>query len=160
MTPSEARPNYRRLNWTPAFAGVRWPYSGATTAAGASFFVPGPSMMRIDNSVHREQHELADIGFARQEHHHPIDARSRATMRWGAAFERVDHAGEIGIDLFLRIARDLERLVHDLGLVVPDRARRQLHTVADDVVLIGEDVERVFAFQRVHLALRHREGVV
>ena len=60
----------------------------------------------------------------------------------------------------LRIAGDLERLVHDVGAVVADRARAQLHAVADDVILPGEDVERVLALQRLHLALRHREGVV
>src|SRR3546814_9807632 len=47
-----------------------------------------------------------------------------------------------------------------VGPVVPDRARGKLHAVAHDVVLIGEDVERVFRFQRLQLALRHREGVV
>src|SRR3546814_18754288 len=40
------------------------------------------------------------------------------------------------------------------------RARGKLHAVAHDVVLIGEDVERVFRFQRLQLALRHRDGVV
>src|SRR3546814_8604630 len=47
-----------------------------------------------------------------------------------------------------------------VGPVVPDRARGKLHAVAHDVVLIGEDVERVFRLQRLQLALRHREGVV
>ena len=60
----------------------------------------------------------------------------------------------------LRVAGDLERLVHDVRAVVPDRARAQLDAVADDVVLPGEDVERVLGLQRLQLALRHREGVV
>ena len=46
------------------------------------------------------------------------------------------------------------------GPVVPDRARRQLHAVADDVVLPGEDIERVLRLQRFHLALGHGERVV
>ena len=37
---------------------------------------------------------------------------------------------------------------------------RQLHAVADDVILPGEDVERVLGLQRFHPALRHREGIV
>src|SRR3546814_1802003 len=40
------------------------------------------------------------------------------------------------------------------------RSQGKLHAVAHDVVLIGEDVERVFRFQRLQLARRHREGVV
>ncbi len=59
-----------------------------------------------------------------------------------------------------RVAGDLERLVHDVRAVVADRARAQLHAVADDVILPGEDVERVLGLQRLHPALRHREGVV
>ena len=44
--------------------------------------------------------------------------------------------------------------------MVPDCARRQLVSVADDVVLPRLDLERILVFQRVHLALRHRERVV
>ena len=40
----------------------------------------------------------------------------------------------------LAIAGDLEGLVHDLGAMVADRAGRQLHAVADDVVLERLDV--------------------
>ena len=58
------------------------------------------------------------------------------------------------------IAGDLERLIHDVGPVVADRARAQLHAVAHDVILPGEDLERVLALQRLEPALRHREGIV
>ena len=50
----------------------------------------------------------------------------RATVGRGAAFEGVDHAGKIGVDVLARIAGDFERLVHDIRPVVPDRARRQV----------------------------------
>ena len=81
-------------------------------------------------------------------------------MRRRAEFEGVDHAAEIRIDIGLRIARDFERLVHDVGTMVADRARRQFDAVTDDVILPRQDVERVFGFERFELALRHREGVV
>ena len=81
-------------------------------------------------------------------------------MRWCAEFERADHPGKILVDLRLRIAGNLERLVHNLGPVVADRARRQLDAVANDVILISENIERVHGFERAHLALRHREGIV
>src|SRR3546814_3812174 len=44
--------------------------------------------------------------------------------------------------------------------MVTDRAGGQLHAVADDVVLEGQDVERVLGLQRLEAALRHREGIM
>ena len=44
--------------------------------------------------------------------------------------------------------------------MVPDRARGQFDPVAHDVVLIGQDVERVLSFQRLQPALGHGERVV
>ena len=55
-------------------------------------------------------------------------------------------------------------LYHDLGQVVPDRTRRQLHAVADDVVLVGFERQQLLValgpFQRRKPALRHGERVV
>src|SRR5256885_12860799 len=44
--------------------------------------------------------------------------------------------------------------------MVADCSRRQLDPVADDVVLMSEDVERIRPFERLKPALRHRERVV
>ncbi len=44
--------------------------------------------------------------------------------------------------------------------MVPDGARRQFDAVADDVVLIGVDGERILGEERFHATLRHRERVV
>src|SRR5258708_4410844 len=44
--------------------------------------------------------------------------------------------------------------------MIADRTRRQLHPVADDVVLIGEDRQRVLRFERLQPALRHRKRVM
>ncbi|MNQ77402.1 hypothetical protein D3C85_922680 [compost metagenome] len=81
-------------------------------------------------------------------------------MRRGAEAEGVQHAAELLLDHRGVVTGDLEGLEHDLGLVVPDRARAQLIAVADDVVLIGADGQRVLGLQGLHPALRHREGVV
>ena len=54
---------------------------------------------------------------------------------------------------------DAERLDHQLGVVVADAARADLEAVADEIVLVGLDGERI-ARQRLHPALRHGEGVV
>src|SRR6185503_4678156 len=64
------------------------------------------------------------------------------------------------LELLFRVAGDLERLVHDVGTMVADGTRRQLHAVADDVVLERLDRERVLAGERFEPALRHREWVV
>ena len=94
--------------------------------------------------------DLAQILFARQQHDDAVDARRNAAVRRRAILEGAIHAAEFLDQHFLAIARDLERLLHDLGAVVADRAGRQLHAVADDVVLIGENVERVLRLQRLH----------
>src|SRR5579859_1566464 len=109
---------------------------------------------------HREDNDFADIWFIGEQHDDAIDARSRTAVRRRAELEGVDHARKLGVDFLLGIARNRERLVHDIRAVVPDRARRQLHAVADDVVLEGEDIERILALQRLQPALRHRERIV
>src|SRR5207245_292727 len=64
------------------------------------------------------------------------------------------------LHLLAAVPGDGERLVHDLGPVVPDRAARELDPVAHDVVLIGLDRERVLRLQGLETALGHRERVV
>ena len=110
--------------------------------------------------VHREGDYLADVRRVGKEHHHAVDARGDSAVRRRAELERAVEGAELLHDVVLRVARDLERLVHDLDLVVADRARRELDAVADDVVLVRLDGERVLGIERLKPALRHREGVV
>src|SRR5207248_655859 len=58
------------------------------------------------------------------------------------------------------IAGNRERLVHDIRAMVADCSRGQLDPVADDVVLVSEDLEGIQTFERVEPALRHRKRVV
>src|ERR1700730_11030088 len=44
--------------------------------------------------------------------------------------------------------------------MVADRSRCQLDPVADDVVLVSDDLEGIQPFERLEPALRHRKGVV
>ena len=81
-------------------------------------------------------------------------------MRRGAVAESVQHAAEAGFDFRSRVAGDGKGLDHDVRSVVADGARRQLDAVADDVVLVGLDGQRVLRLKRFHAALRHRERVV
>src|SRR5437016_4631203 len=110
--------------------------------------------------VHRERDHLADVALAGNEHDDPIDARRRAPVGRRAEPERVQHPTEARLDLLATVPGDGERLVHDLGPVVPDRAARELDPVAHDVVLIGFDRERVLRLQGLETALGHRERVV
>src|SRR5207247_8209262 len=75
-------------------------------------------------------------------------------------FEGVEHAGKSGFHFFRRIAGNCERLVHDVGAMIADRSRCQLDPVADDVVLVSDNVERIRPLERLEPALRHRERVV
>src|SRR6266705_912642 len=50
----------------------------------------------------------------------------------GAEPERVQHPAEARLHLLAAVPGDGERLVHDLGPVVPDRAARELDPVAHD----------------------------
>ena len=83
----------------------------------------------------REHGDFAQIFLARQQHHDAVDARRGAAMRRRAIAEGIQHAAEVGFGFLARIARDLERLQHHLGIVVADGAGRQFIAVADDVVL-------------------------
>ena len=110
--------------------------------------------------VHREGDDLADVRRVGQQHDDAVDARRRAAMRRRAVFEGVEHAAEPRLDLFRRIAGDRKGLVHDVGAMIADRARRQLDAVADDVVLERVDRQRILRLERLEPALRHRERVV
>src|SRR5690348_7108491 len=81
-------------------------------------------------------------------------------MRRCAELERIEHTAEAAFDVGGAVTGDGECLVHDVGPVIANRARRQLDAVADDVVLERFDRQRVLAFERIKAALRHREGIV
>ena len=86
-------------------------------------------------------------------------------MRRRAVGEGVVHGGELLLDVRFTEANELEGLDHDLGIVVPDRAGRQLHAVADEVILVGSNGERIdFAAlglqKHLEAACRHGERVV
>src|SRR3546814_10056490 len=69
-------------------------------------------------------HDLADVRLVGEQHHDAVDAGRRPAVRQRAELEGVYHAAEIRVDLGLRITGNLERLVHDVGAMVADRARR------------------------------------
>src|SRR5205814_8607283 len=55
---------------------------------------------------------------------------------------------------------DRKGLVHDVRAVVADRPRGEFDAVADDVVLVRRNLQRVLLLERREPALRHRERVV
>lgn len=81
-------------------------------------------------------------------------------MRRGTVTEGVQHAAETLFHDLGAIACDLESTQHDVRQMVPDGARGQFHAVADDVVLIGVDRQRILRVQRLKATLRHGERVV
>ena len=81
-------------------------------------------------------------------------------MRRRAIPKCIQHAAEALLDFLRSVAGDLERAQHDVGPMVPDRAARQLDAVADDVVLVRFDRQRILRVERLESALRHRERIV
>ena len=81
-------------------------------------------------------------------------------MWWRTVAEGVEHGYEAGLDLGRVVTGDRKGLVHNVRPVVADRTGSELDAVADDVVLMRQDRQRVLFFERVEPALRHRERVV
>ena len=81
-------------------------------------------------------------------------------MRRRAELQSVQHATEARFHFTSCVSGDGESLVHNLRQVVTDGPRRQLHPVADDVVLVGFDFQGVGGLQRLEPALRHGKGVM
>ena len=95
--------------------------------------------------IHREHDDFADVRLIREQHHDAVDARRDAAVWRRAVLQRIDQRTETLIDFLARIARDLERPVHDFRMMVADRARRQLVAIADNVVLESLDRQRIAA---------------
>ena len=66
-------------------------------------------------------------------------------MRRSAVLEGFVERREFGFDDFFSVAGNLKRLDHQLGAVVPHGAGGELGAVADNVVLVSEDFERILA---------------
>src|SRR6516162_2614533 len=81
-------------------------------------------------------------------------------MWWRTVAEGVEHGQEAGLDLGRVVTGDRKGLVHNVRPVIADRTGSEFHAVADNVVLMRQDRQRVLVFERVEPALRHRERVV
>ena len=76
-------------------------------------------------------------------------------MRGRTEFESIDHAAEFFIDNAAVVTCDFKSLVHDGRLMVANGTGRKFDTVADDVVLISQNIQRIHCFQCFQTALRH-----
>src|SRR5699024_947664 len=110
--------------------------------------------------IQREGDRLANVRLVREQHDDPVDAGGDAPVRRGTELQGLEHAPEFSFHGLLVVSGDPERLVHDFGRVITNGPRGELHTVADDVVLPGEDLQGILGLQRFHPALGHGERVV
>ena len=69
--------------------------------------------------------------------------------------ECAEQRSETLFDLIGCVACELKCFYHNVGTMVSDRARGQLNTVADYIVLISLYCQRILIFESVHTALRH-----
>jgi len=74
--------------------------------------------------------------------------------------ERVVQSGKGLPDPLRSVARDGERRFHDLRAVVTDGAGGEFEPVADQVVLVGQDLAGILGLQGFESALRDGERVV
>lgn len=105
--------------------------------------------------VHREGDDLADVGLVEQEHDHTVNAGGNACVGRCAELEGVIEGGKLRFNDVSAHADDLKCLEHQLGVMVTDGTRGKLNAVADDVVLVGENVEGILREKCLHTALRH-----
>ena len=73
--------------------------------------------------IHGEHDDFPYIRFVGQQHDDAIDARSDTAVRRSAVFQRIDQSPEALVDFGALISGDLERAVHDLGVMVANCAR-------------------------------------
>ena len=81
-------------------------------------------------------------------------------MRRCSELECLIERSELRLQRLLIIARQRERLDHNAEIMVADSSGGQLDAVADNVVLVGKDLQRVLGLQRLKPSLRHGEGIV
>ena len=81
-------------------------------------------------------------------------------MGRGTEFERIQQAAELLLDVLIAISRNVERPIHDIRQMVSYRAGRQFNSVAHNVVLVGQNLQRVLGVQGVQTTLRHGKRVV
>jgi F-type H+-transporting ATPase subunit b len=105
----------------------------ADAKAEAARFAEESRISRSSPLVHREENDFADVRLVGQQHDDAVDARRRAAVRRRAELEGVEHAAEARLDVFRRIAGDLERLVHDVGRwlrIAPEDSSMPLQTMS------------------------------
>ena len=78
----------------------------------------------------------------------------------GTKLESVVERTEFRLQVFFAVACDFKGFDHDIQIVVADSTGGKLHAVADDIILISQDIFRVHGVQCFKAALRHREWVV
>ena len=81
-------------------------------------------------------------------------------MRRCAVAKCIVHSREFRFHIFFAQSNQLERFYHDLRIVVTHRTGRQLNSVADQIVLICQNLQRILILQRFYAALGHGERIV
>src|SRR5690606_27354780 len=105
--------------------------------------------------AHREERDFAQALRTDEQHDDTVDTEGAASMRRGSVLEGAVEAAEALLHIRLAEADLLERLDHQVRRLVTDRARSDLEAVADRVVLVGLQLQRVLAVERLDAALRH-----
>ena len=101
--------------------------------------------------VEGEGNDFTDVGLIGEHHHGTVNTGGDTAVRGRTEFESVDHAAELFIDGACRMSGDFKRLVHDFRTMVTDGSGRKFDAVADDIVLISENIQRIFGEQSIFI---------
>ena len=93
--------------------------------------------------VHGEGNDLPDAVLPGEEHDHPVHAVGDTRMGRRTLTESIVHGREFGLHVLLAETHQPERLDHDLRVMVPHRPGGELDAVADQVVLVGTDLQGI-----------------
>lgn len=106
--------------------------------------IPGSAAQQVlPGTAHRKSDDFPDIFLPPQQHDHSVDSGSHSCMGRCAELEGLVQRPELLLQRFLIISCNFKCFLHNLYVMVPHRAGRQLHAVADDIILIGKDIQRV-----------------
>ena len=97
-------------------------------------------------AVHWEGNYFSNVVFISQQHDHSVDTRGHTGVWWGTKLESVVERTEFRLQVFFAVACDFKGFDHDIQIVVADSTGGKLHAVADDIILISQDIFRVQVF--------------
>ena len=111
-------------------------------------------------TAHGECDYLADVLFVAKQHDHTVHAGCHTCMRGSTKLECLIQGSEFRLQSLLVIARDFKCLYHNIQVMISHCTGGKLHTVADNIILVSQDLQRILVQQCIQTSLGHGERIV